>query len=121
MPSICATTSTKYVQQLESKLKWAYYVAQEVSEKESRRHNHNYDQRFRGVKLAPRHLVLVKGQAFKGKHMIQDHWESQVYLVVEQCYDKSPVFKAKPHKCEGESKNFALQHVVTTNTGTHTT
>ena len=72
---------------------WVYKVAQDVSEKESQRCKHNYDWRVKCVKLAPRDLVLVKWQAFKGQHKIQDHWENHV-------------FKVKPHECEGKANHL---------------
>ena len=37
--------------------------------------------------------VLLKCTAFKGKHKIQDQWESTIYEVVEQPLGKLPVLK----------------------------
>ena len=34
-----ATTSTKFVQQLHERLKWAYKTAQQITEKENQRQN----------------------------------------------------------------------------------
>ena len=39
--------------------------------------------------------VLLRLNAFKGKHKIQDHWENTIYEVVEQAFKKIPVFKIK--------------------------
>ena len=98
--NICVTASTNYVQE-KNRLKLAYRLTQKVSEG-GRRHLYNYDWRVKCVNLVPGDLVLVKKQTFKGKHKIQDYWKSQVYIVMEQSYDKSPVLKVKPHKCDGK-------------------
>ena len=39
--------------------------------------------------------VLLRHTAFKGKHQIQDHWENTIYEVMEQPFEKIPVFKIK--------------------------
>ena len=42
-----ATTSTKFVQKLWERLKWAYKTAQYVIEKENQRHKGNYGHKIR--------------------------------------------------------------------------
>ena len=39
--------------------------------------------------------VLLRHNAFKGKHKIQDHWQHPIYEVIEQPFSKIPVFKIK--------------------------
>ena len=39
--------------------------------------------------------VLLRHTAFKGKDKIQDHWEYNIYEVVEQPLGNIPVFKIK--------------------------
>ena len=46
--------------------------------------------------------VLLKCTGFKGKHKIQDRWESTIYEVIEQPIGKMPVFKIKA--TEGDDK-----------------
>ena len=43
-----------------------------------------YDQRCRDVELEMGDLALVKQTAWKGRHKIQDRWESEEYQVVGQ-------------------------------------
>ena len=47
-------------------------------------HRELYDQRCRGAEVEVRDLVLVKQTAWKGRHKIQDRWESEEYQVVDQ-------------------------------------
>ena len=76
-----ATTSTKFVQQLCERLKWAYKTAQHVIEKENKRHKQNYDLKVRCTQLGMGYMVLLKRMAFMGKYKIQDHWEKTIYHV----------------------------------------
>ena len=74
-------TSTKFVQQLCERLKWAYKTVQYVIEKENQRHKWNYDHKIECTQLGVHDQVLLKRTAFKGKHKIQDHWENIMYCV----------------------------------------
>ena len=65
-----ATTSTKCVQQLCERVKWAYKIAQHVIEKENKRHKCYYDHKIRCTQLGVGDMVLLKRTAFKGKHKI---------------------------------------------------
>ena len=48
--------------------------------------------------------VLLKRTAFKGKHMIQNHWEDIIYHVEGLPYAGLPVFKIIPVAGEGKVK-----------------
>ena len=48
------------------------------------KHRELYDQRCRGAELEVGDLALVKQTAWKGRHKIQDRWESEEYQVVGQ-------------------------------------
>ena len=65
-------TSTKFVQQLCERLKWAYKTAKHVIEKENKRPTWNYDNKIRCTHLAMGDMVFFKRTDFKGKHKIQD-------------------------------------------------
>ena len=41
-------------------------------------------------------LVLVKIVAHKGRHKLQDRWEPEEYVVIEQPIAGTPVYKVKP-------------------------
>ena len=50
-----------------------------------------YDRKFKCATLKPGDLVIVRVRAFGADHKIADKWESQVYRVIQQLYDK-PVY-----------------------------
>ena len=52
-------------------------------------------------------LVLVKKTAWKGKHKIQDRWESDEYQVIEQPTPGIPVYKVK---CIAGGRTRVLHH-----------
>ena len=68
-----AAMSTKFVQQLCERLKWAYKTAQQITEKENQRHKWNYDHKIRCIRLKVGDKVLLKRTSLKGKHEIEDH------------------------------------------------
>ena len=41
-------------------------------------------------------LVLVKIVAHKARHKIQDKWESEEYIVIEQPIPGTPVYRVRP-------------------------
>ena len=47
------------------------------------------------MKLMVGDKILLRQTTFKGKHKIQDHWENTIYEVMEQPFEKIPVFKIK--------------------------
>ena len=103
---INAGTSTKFVQQLCERLKWAYKTAQHVTEKENQRHKCNYDHKIRCTQLGMGDKVLLKRTAFKGKHKIQDCWKDTVYHFEGQPYSRLPVFKIAPVAGEVRWKEY---------------
>ena len=91
-----AVTSTKFVQQLCERLKWAYKIAQQITEKENKRHRQNYDHRIWYTQLRVSDQVLLQRTAYKGKHKIQDHWKDTVYHIQGQPYNGMLVFRITP-------------------------
>ena len=89
------SSSSKYIQDLESRLQWSYKLAQRHMEKQADKPKKHYDTRVRCSKLKPGDLVLVKKFGFRGKHKIQDRWENHVYEVLESCYSSPLVFRIR--------------------------
>ena len=54
-----------------------------------------YDQKCSSAELGMGDLVLVKHTAWKGRHKIQDRWESEEYQVVGQPTPGVPVYMVK--------------------------
>ena len=66
-----------------------------MADRPQARHKELYYRRCRGAALDIGDLVLVKKTAWKGKHKIQDRWESDEYQVIEQPTPGIPVYKVK--------------------------
>ena len=94
-----ATTSTKFVQQLCERLKWAYKTAQHVIEKKDQRHKWNYNHKIRCTQLGMGDKVLLKRTVFKGKHKIQDCWEDIYHVegnhMLGLWFSRSPQLQGK--------------------------
>ena len=73
-----------YVTQLKRRLRSAHKKARQVASRQQARQKGLYDQRCRGAELEIGDLVLVRKTAWKGKHKIQDRWESDKYQVIGQ-------------------------------------
>ena len=58
-------------------------------------HKGLYDRRCKGAALDIGDLVLVKKTAWKGRHRIQDRWESDEYQVIGQSNPGIPVYEVK--------------------------
>ena len=65
------------------------------------RHKGLYDRRCKGAALDIGDLVLVKKTAWKGRHKIQDRWESDEYQVIGQPTSGIPVYEVKMY-CRGQ-------------------
>ena len=66
-----------------------------MAQKQQARHRGLYDLKCRGATLGVGDLVLVKQTAWKGRHKIQDRWESGEYQVVGQPTPGVPVYTVK--------------------------
>ena len=66
-----------------------------MADKQQARHKELYARRCRGSALDIGDLVPVKKTAWKGKHKIQDRWESDEYQVIEQPTPGIPVYNIK--------------------------
>ena len=67
---------SNYVSQLRRRLMFAHKKAKHMAQKQQAKHRELYDLKCRGSALDVGDLVLVKQTAWKGRHKIQDRWES---------------------------------------------
>ena len=81
--------------QLKGRLRFACKKAKHVASWQQARHKGLYDQMCRGAELEIGDLVLVRKTAWKGKHKIQDRWESDEYQVIEQPTSGIPMYKVE--------------------------
>ena len=83
------------VTQLKRRLRFAHKKAKQVASRQQAKHKGLYDQRCRRAELEIGDLVLVRKTAWKGKHKIQDRWESKEYQVIGQTAPSIPVYKVE--------------------------
>ena len=79
------------ISQLRRRLNFAHRKARHMAQRQQARHRGLYDLKCRGTVLSVGDLVLVKQTAWKGRHKIQDRWESGEYQVVGQPTPGVPV------------------------------
>ena len=94
----CSDNSSKsrYIQKLRRRLNYAFQKASKYSDQQVSKYKHSYDKSDKGPQLHENDLVLVKIVAHKGRHKLQDKWEPEEYVVIEQPIAGTPVYKVKP-------------------------
>ena len=88
-------SKTRYVNKLKQRLNFAYKKAKQMSQKQAQKYKLPYDKKVKGSQLQIDDLVLVKRDAWKGRHKIQNKWEPSEYVVVEQPNLNVPVYKVR--------------------------
>ena len=71
-----------YVTQLRRRLRLAHKKAKQVAGRQQAKHKGLYDRRCKGDGLDMGDLFLVREIAWKGKHKIQERWESDECQVI---------------------------------------
>ena len=94
----CGDNSSKsrYIQKLRRRLNYAFQKASKYSDQQASKYKKSYDKSANGPQLHENDLVLVKIVAHKGRHKLQDRWEPEEYVVIEQPIAATPVYKVKP-------------------------
>ena len=87
---------SKYIDRLKKRLDFAYEKASQSQAKESQRQKVRYDKKAKHVLLEKDDLVLVRIVAHKGRHKIQNKWEDEEYVIIEQPDPSIPVYVVKP-------------------------
>ena len=90
------SSRSRYVQKLRRRLNYAYQKATKVANQQANKYKSSYDKAIRGPQLQEKDLVLVKIVAHKGRHKLQDKWEPEEYVVVEQPLAGTPVYRVQP-------------------------
>ena len=94
----CGDNSSKsrYVQKLRRRLNYVYKKASNYSDQQAQKYKSSYDKCIKGPQLQEKDIVLVKVVAHKGRHKLQDKWEPEEYVVIEQLIAGTPVYKVQP-------------------------
>ena len=90
------SSKSRYVQKLRRRLNYAFQKASKYSEQQAQKFKSSYDKSMKGPQLQEKDVVLVKIVAHKVRHKLQDKWEPEEYVVVEQPIAGTPVYKVQP-------------------------
>ena len=110
--TITEPNTTKFVQKLRERNKWAHLKAEAFQAKEAKRHKRNYNRKGRAAALEVRDMVLVHVTAFKGRHKMQDRWENREYVVEKWPYPNLPVYVVHPRDGEGHSQTLHRNYLL---------
>ena len=94
----CGDNSSKsrYVQKLRRRLNDAFKKASKYSDQKAQKYKSSYNKNIKGPQLQEKDVVLVKLVAHKVRHKLQDKWEPEEYVVIEQPIAGTPVYKVQP-------------------------
>ena len=90
------SSKSRYVEKLRRRLNYAFQNANKVANQQAHKYKASYDKSIRGPQLQEKDIVLVKIVAHKGTHKLQDKWEPEEYVVVEQPIAGTPVYRVQP-------------------------
>ena len=90
------SSKSRYVQKLRRRLNYAFQKASKYFDQQAQKYKSSYDKSMKGPQLQEKDVVLVKIVAHKGRHKLQDKWEPEEYVVVEQPIAGTPVYKVQP-------------------------
>ena len=86
---------SNYISQLRRRLKFTHRKAKHMAHKHEAKHRELYGLKCRSAASGVRDLFLVEQTVWKGRHKIQDRWESGEYQVVGQPTPGVPVYSVK--------------------------
>ena len=89
-------SKSRYIQKLRRRLNYAHKKASKYSSEQAQKYKASYDRSVKGPQLQVNDLVLVKIVTHKARHKIQDKWESEEYIVLEQPIPGTPVCRVRP-------------------------
>ena len=89
-------SKSRYIHKLRRRLNYAHKKASKYSSEQAQKYKTSYDRSVKGPQLQVNDLVLVKIVAHKARHKIQDKWESEEYIVLEQPIPGTPVYRVRP-------------------------
>ena len=89
-------SKSRYIQKLRRRLNNVHKKASKYSSEQAQKYKTSYDRSVKGPQLQVNDIVLVKIVAHKARHKIQDKWESEEYIVIEQPIPGTPVYRVRP-------------------------
>ena len=90
------SSKSRYVQKLRRRLNYAFQKANKIANQQAQKYKSSYYKSIKGPQLQEKDIVLVKIVAHKGRHKLQDKWEPEECVVVEQPIARTPVYRVQP-------------------------
>ena len=90
------SNKSRYIQKLRRRRNYAFQKASKYSGQQAQKYKSSYDKSIKGPQLQEKDVVLMKIVAHKGRHKLQDKWEPEEYVVVEQPIAGTPVYEVQP-------------------------
>ena len=90
------SSKSRYVQKLRRRFNYAFQKASKYANQQAQKYKSSYDKSIKGPQLQEKDIVLVKIVVHKGRHKLQDKWEPEEYVVVEQPIAGTPVYRVQP-------------------------
>jgi transposase InsO family protein len=104
-------SSQAYIQDLQETMAKAHEIVIQHVEKAQEKQKKFYDKKAKAVALSIGDKVLVRVLAFKGKHKIQDRYESDVYEIIDHPRLDIPVFRIRSVQ-SGNEKTLHRNHLL---------
>jgi len=102
----------EYVKKWRNAMLEAYKIASETAERNAQHGKAQYDKKVRRIVLEPGDRVLVRNMSERGgPGKLRSYWENEVYIVVEQKGQDTPVYEVRSES--GTKKSAAPQLTVT--------
>ena len=95
LPKTNSGDNSRYVQKLR-RLNYAFQKANKFANQQAQKYKSSYDKSIKGPQLQEKDIVLAKIVAHKGRHKLQDKWEPEEYVVIEQPIAGTPVYRVQP-------------------------
>ncbi|XP_070573293.1 uncharacterized protein [Ptychodera flava] len=96
----------QYVEDLKSRLKGAYELAENEAKKKALANKRRYDSKVRGSDLLVGDRVLIRNVGLIGKHKLADRWKPDVHVVEKRLDDNLPVYVVKPETGNGVERTL---------------
>ncbi|XP_070566514.1 uncharacterized protein [Ptychodera flava] len=96
----------QYVEDLKSRLKGAYELAENEAKKKALANKRRYDSKVRGSDLLVGDRVLIRNVGLIGKHKLADRWKADVHVVEKRLDDNLPVYVVKPETGDGVERTL---------------
>ena len=103
---------TKYVKDLQHRLREAYQLAANSAKRSQHRQKENYDRKVKGAILHIGDRVLVRIIAFESTHKLSDKWEEDIYVIVDQPNKDIPVYIVKKENGQGRRRTLHRNHLL---------